>query len=38
MVPPETDIALAALPVLSVPAILPGVVVPAVAAPVFEAH
>jgi DNA-binding response OmpR family regulator len=37
-VPPETDIALAALPVLSVPAILPGVVVPAVAAPVFEAH
>jgi len=38
MVPPETDLALAVLPALSVSAILPGVVIPAVAAPVFEAH
>jgi len=32
MVPPETDIALSALPVLSVPAILPGMIVPVAAA------
>jgi DNA-binding response OmpR family regulator len=38
MVPPETDLALAVLPALSVPAILPGVVIPVVTAPVFEAH
>jgi DNA-binding response OmpR family regulator len=38
MVPPETDLTLAVLPALAVHAILPGVVVPAVAAPVFEAH
>jgi hypothetical protein len=37
MVPPEADPALSVLPVLAVPAILPGVAAPATA-PVFDVH
>jgi len=38
MVPPETEIALPALPGLSLPVISPVAAIPAAAAPVFEAH
>jgi hypothetical protein len=38
IVPLETDLAHSVLPALAVPAILPGMVVPVVAAPVFEVH
>jgi DNA-binding response OmpR family regulator len=38
MVPLETDFALTVLPALALPAILPGMVVPAATTPVFEAH
>ena len=38
LVPQESELALAALPLLSVPAILPGVAAPVASVPVFEAH
>jgi hypothetical protein len=38
MVPPETDLTLAVMPVLGVPVILPNVAAPAPSAPAFEAH